>query len=82
MLYTAKRTIVRPIKELKGFESVLLNGEESVNINFELTKEDLGYYNNQGEFFFESGEFEFFIGGSSKHTLSKRVNIDFEKIHN
>ena len=75
-------SIVRPIKELKGFESVLLNGEESVNINFELTKEDLGYYNNQGEFFFESGEFEFFIGGSSKHTLSKRVNIDFEKIHN
>lgn len=75
-------SLVRPIKELKGFKSIFLEEEESRKISFKLTKEDLGYYNNQGDFFVESGEFEIFIGGSSKHALSKRVNINFEKIHN
>jgi beta-glucosidase len=74
--------IVRPLKELKAFKSVELEARESTIISFKLSQEDLGYYDNKGEFLVESGDFEFFIGGSSKHVLSERININFKEKNN
>ena len=67
-------SVTRPIKELKGFELVNLKAGDSKIIEFELTDEELGFYNNQGKFIIESGDFEIFVGGDSTATLS----IDFE----
>lgn len=60
---------VRPVRELKGFELVELKKGEKRTINFTLTEDELGFYNNQGEYVVEPGEFEVFVGGNSVETL-------------
>ncbi|WP_044397560.1 beta-glucosidase BglX [Lacinutrix sp. Hel_I_90] len=69
-------SITRPVKELKGFELVELNPGESKNITFTLTKDELGFFNNQGEFLLEPGDFKIFIGGSSYTTLESEFKIE------
>lgn len=58
-------SITRPVKELKGFELVTLKAGESKTVNFKLNKEALGFYNNDGKFVIEPGDFNVFVGGSS-----------------
>jgi beta-glucosidase len=60
---------VRPVKELKGFKLVSLQKNETKTINFELSKAELGFYNNQGTFLVEEGEFEIFVGTDSNADL-------------
>ena len=62
-------SIVRPVKELKGFELINLKKGETKQLNFELSKEELGFYNNEGKFIIEPGDFEVFVGGSSETSL-------------
>ena len=62
-------SVVRPVRELKGFELVALKKGETKTITFELTKDQLGFYNNKGEFLVEEGEFEVFVGGNSRTNL-------------
>ncbi|WP_437439753.1 beta-glucosidase BglX [Flavivirga aquimarina] len=65
----------RPIKELKGFELIELQSDETKTIHFVLNKTELGFYNNQGDFIIEPGEFEIFIGGSSNTNLNTRFEL-------
>jgi len=58
-------SVVRPVKELKGFQQVLLNGGETKTISFTLTANDLRFYNDQLQYIYEPGEFKLFIGSSS-----------------
>jgi len=58
-------SVTRPVKELKGFELVFLKTGETKTVEFNLTKNELGFFNNKGEFIVESGDFEVFIGGNS-----------------
>ena len=62
-------SVTRPVKELKGFKLIELDAGESKLINFTLTKKELGFYNNQGVFIIETGEFEVFVCGSSNTSL-------------
>ncbi|HTR30024.1 MAG TPA: beta-glucosidase BglX [Puia sp.] len=58
-------SVVRPVKELKGFQQVFLKAGESKKISFTLSAEDLRFYNDKLRFVYEPGEFQLFIGGSS-----------------
>ncbi|WZL90757.1 beta-glucosidase BglX [Salinimicrobium sp. 3283s] len=60
---------VRPVRELKGFELVELKKGEKRTVNFTLTEAELGFFNNEGEYVVEPGEFEVFVGGNSVETL-------------
>ncbi|HMC01216.1 MAG TPA: glycoside hydrolase family 3 C-terminal domain-containing protein, partial [Flavobacteriaceae bacterium] len=71
-LYTS---ITRPVKELKGFELVELAPNESKQITLTLTENELGFYNNKGEFIVELGEFKVFVGGSSKTELENKFEL-------
>jgi beta-glucosidase len=62
-------SVVRPIKELKGFEKFYLAAGESKKVSFTLTDELLGFFNNNGKFTVEPGEFEVMIGTSSNEGL-------------
>ncbi len=66
-LYIRTKTgsVVRPVKELKGFSKVELKPGASKTVSFILTNEELGFYNNDGIFIVEPGEFEVMIGSSS-----------------
>jgi beta-glucosidase len=68
-------SIVRPVKELKGFELLSLKKGETQSVSFKLTKKELGFYNNQGEFVVEPGDFEIFIGGSSDTKLKASFTL-------
>jgi len=68
-------SVTRPVRELKGFELANLKVGETKTINFNLKKETLGYYNNNGDFIIEPGDYKVFIGGSSVTKLERRFTL-------
>ncbi len=58
-------SVVRPVKELRGFARVSLKAGESKTVEFTLDEEALKFYNINEEFVAESGEFSVFVGLSS-----------------
>jgi beta-glucosidase len=62
-------SVVRPVKELKGFKKITLSPNESVQVEFILTDQELGFYNNEGLFTTEPGEFEIWVGTNSAEGL-------------
>jgi len=69
-------SITRPVKELKGFELVELKPNEQKKVTFRLTNNELGFFNNEGEFVLEPGAFKIFVGGSSQTVLESSFVID------
>ena len=72
-------SLVRPVKELKGFEKVFLKSGESKTIHFKVNKEKLSFYNQKLQWVAEPGMFELMIGGSSDNIV---LHHDFELIKN
>ena len=70
-------SIVRPVKELKDFAKVTLNPGESKTVSFTLSKSDMGFYNNDGEYLLEDGLFRIFVGGSSADCLMQEIRLSF-----
>lgn len=70
-------SIVRPVKELKGFEKVKLQPKESKTVTIELIKENMGYYNNKAEYVMEDGIFILYVGGNSRDCLAEEIIICF-----
>ena len=58
-------SVVRPVKELKGFEKIELDIGEEKTVEFTITEEMLKFWNKEIKFVAESGEFEVFIGKDS-----------------
>ena len=58
-------SIVRPVKELKGFEKIELRAGESRRVTFTITEDLLAFYGADGKRKAESGKFYVFIGGNS-----------------
>jgi len=59
-------SIDRPVKELKRFSKVPLNPGESKTVEFELTKDDLSFYDvKTHSWVAEPGDFEILVGSSS-----------------
>jgi beta-glucosidase len=63
-------SVVRPVKELKGFNKVKINAGETKEIEFTLTDKELGFYNNNGDFVVESGDFDVMVGTSSEQGIT------------
>jgi len=60
-------SVVRPVKELKGFEQVVLKAGESRRLNFTIDVEKLRFYNDKLQHIYEPGEFRLFVGGDSQN---------------
>jgi beta-glucosidase len=56
---------VRPIKELKGFQKVMLQPGETKTITFTIDKEKLAFYNDQLQRITQPGDFGLMIGSAS-----------------
>ncbi len=69
-------SISRPVQELKKYKKVLIKGNMTETITFELKKEDLGFYLESGEFITEKGRYQIMVGRSSADYLS----LDFDLI--
>ena len=67
-LYIAdsEASIIRPVKELKGFEKVELKPGESTTVTFAISAEDLAFYDEITDGWrVEPGEFRILVGSSS-----------------
>mgnify|MGYP006074553507 FL=1 len=68
-------SVTRPVRELKGFELISLEPNETKKIEFTLSEKELGFYDNEGNFIVEPGDFSIFVGGDSNTTLQSKVTL-------
>jgi beta-glucosidase len=67
-------SVIRPEKELKGFEKVELKPGEEKTVTFVLDKRSFAYYNiDIKDWYVESGDFEILIGRSSRDIVLKET---------
>ncbi|MGB3114634.1 MAG: beta-glucosidase BglX, partial [Ferruginibacter sp.] len=59
-------SITRPVKELKGFQKINLKPGESKELSFNITEEELKFYNSDLQYVSEPGDFKVFIGSNSR----------------
>ncbi|KFF00763.1 beta-D-glucoside glucohydrolase [Chryseobacterium formosense] len=67
-------TITRPVKELKGFQKVMLKKGESKKVTFDITPEQLKFYNGNLKYDWEAGEFDIMIGTNSEQVSHSKIN--------
>ena len=70
-------SVVRPVKEFKGFEKIRLNVGETKRVKFVIDNQKLSFYNAKLEYKSEAGEFDLMIGSSSEDI---RLRDGFELI--
>ncbi|HEY2722329.1 MAG TPA: beta-glucosidase BglX [Chitinophagaceae bacterium] len=66
-------SITRPVKELKGFQKIFLKAGEAKTVTFNITPDDLKFYNSDLKYDWESGDFMIMIGGNSRDVKSAKV---------
>lgn len=59
-------SLVRPVRELKGFQKIWLAPGESKEVVFIIGEKELAYFNEQLEWKSEPGLFNIYIGGDSR----------------
>jgi beta-glucosidase len=64
-LHDLVSTVVRPVKELKDFQKVMLKAGESKTIRFTIDKEKLSYFNSDLNWVAEPGMFNLMVGSAS-----------------
>ncbi len=69
-------SVTRPVRELKGFQKILLEPGQSRFLSFVLTQKDLAFTTKSMEFKAEPGDFKFWVGGSSTADLTGNFNIE------
>ena len=67
-------SVVRPVKELKGFQKLYLKKGEQRKVSFTLKADDLRFYNDKLEFVYEPGLFRVFVGTNSAQV--KEANFE------
>ena len=58
-------SVTRPVKQLKGFERIILAPGESQEVTFTIDKEMLSFWRQDMTWGPEAGDFQLFIGGAS-----------------
>lgn len=59
-------SVARPVKELKDFRKIFVRSGETREVQFSIHEEMLRFYGNTSEYTSEPGEFEVYIGSSSR----------------
>lgn len=66
-------SITQPVKKLKGFQKIYLEPGEMKAVSFNITQDDLMFYDNDLKKVFEPGEFIIYIGTNSRDLQEGRV---------
>ncbi len=62
-------SVLRPVKELKGFKRMRINPGAAERVEFSLGPDELGCFGPSGDWTVEPGRFKVFIGTDSQDTL-------------
>lgn len=68
-------SVTRPVKELKGFEKIYLQPNESRTVRFTIAPEMLKFYNADLKFEAEPGDFDVMIGPDSRNVKTARFTL-------
>lgn len=68
-------SITRPMKELKGFQKIMLKKGESREVTFRVTGEDLKFFNSDLKWVNEPGEFQVFVGPNSRDVKEAKFTL-------
>jgi len=70
--------LIRPLKELKGFQKIGLQPQEVQTLTFTLNRRDFAFFDPLlNDWVVESGEFEILVGTSSVHILlSETIKVE------
>ena len=81
-LYVADKvaSMVRPVKELKGFQKVFIPKGQTKRVEFKLNVKDLGFWNSLMQYVVEPGTFEIMVGTNSEELQKKEVVWDDGKV--
>ena len=69
-------SVLRPVKELKGYQRVSLKPGETTEVSFQLPYKSLGFYDEAGQYLIEPGQFQVWVGGDSKAKLSTDFQLE------
>lgn len=58
-------SVCRPIKELKGYQKIILNPNESKKVTFVINEDILSFWREDMSYGVESGEFTLMVGSNS-----------------
>ena len=67
-------SITRPVKELKGFQKIFLKKGERKKVTFNISPEDLKFYNYDLKYDWEPGDFDIMIGTDSEQVNTVKIN--------
>ena len=71
-------TVLRPVKELKGFRKVMLNPGEVKTVDFEISAKALAYWDDvKHDWNTNPGPYNLFIGNSSR-TKSQTILLEMK----
>ncbi len=65
-LHESDTSILQPVEKLEGFQRVQLNPGQSKTVTFMLNRQNLGFYNEQGQFGVEPGTFNLWVSDTSQ----------------
>ena len=69
-------SVVRPVKELKGFERISLKAGENRDVVFTIDAEMLKFYNSDLQYVAEPGDFEVMVGGNSRDVQRLKFTLE------
>lgn len=69
-------SVVRPVKELKGFKKEFFKPFEKKQIKFEINIEMLKFWNQDLEYIAEEGDFKVYVGGNSVNVLEETFKLN------
>jgi beta-glucosidase len=75
-LHESDTLILQPVRRLEGFQRVTLAPGQSQTVTFTLTPQELGYYDNQGNFSVTPGPFDVWVGDSSVGGLQRTFTVN------
>ena len=68
-------SVIRPVKELKGFQKIKLKAGETKTVHFTIDKEVLQFYTINRKWEVEPGEFLLFVGGNSSTEMKQKIVV-------
>lgn len=72
-------SISRPVAELKDFSKVELSPGETKTVTFTIDASKLSYYNADGVYGWDPGEFRIMVGPSSEPSRLQRVSVEWKR---
>ena len=68
-------SLTRPVKELKGFKRITLKADETKTVEFEISRDELQFYNIDMKRVVEPGKFIIMVGGNSEDVITEEFYI-------